>query len=190
MANNTANVSVGKPMTGGAVYVAPKGTTLPASAVADLAEAFEAMGYISEDGVVNSLERTSENIKAWGGDIVLSPQTEKLDTWAMTFIESLSPTVLGQIFGSDNVSGTLQSGLTVKANSKELDHSVWVIDMLMNGGYKKRVVIPNGQITATGEVTYADNSAVGFNATITAFPGGFSAGDDDTHKEYIAKPSA
>ena len=190
MANTTANVSVGKPMTGGAVYVAPLGTTLPASAVAVLDEDFEALGYISEDGVVNNLERTSEDIKAWGGDIVLSPQTEKLDTWAMTFIESLNVTVLEQIFGSANVSGTLSGGITVKANSTELDHSVWVIDMLMNGGYKKRVVIPNGQITATGEVTYADNSAVGYNATITAFPGGFAAGDDDTHKEYIAKPSA
>lgn len=187
MANNTANVSVGKPMTGGAVYVAPLGTTLPATAVATLDQAFEPLGYISEDGVVNSLERTSENVKAWGGDIVLSPQTEKVDTWAMTFIESLNPTVLEQIFGSDNVSGTLATGLTVRANSKELDHSCWVIDMLMNGGYKKRVVIANGQITATGEVTYADNSAVGFNATITAFPGGFGAGDDDTHKEYIAQ---
>ena len=189
MANNTANVSVGKPMTGGAVFVAPLETTLPASATATLDNAFEALGYISEDGVVNSLERTSENIKAWGGDIVLSPQTEKVDTWAMTFIESLNITVLKQIFGSENVSGTLETGVTVKANSKELDHSVWVIDMLMNGGYKKRVVIPNGQITATGEVTYDDKSAVGFNATITAFPGGFT-GDDDSHKEYIAKPSA
>ena len=188
MANSTANVTVGKPMTGGAVYVAPLGTTLPATAAATLDAAFEGLGYISEDGVVNSLGRTSENIKAWGGDIVLSPQTEKVDTWAMTFIESLNVTTLEQVFGSDNVSGDLTSGIVVKANSKELDHSVWVIDMLMNGGYKKRVVIPNGQITATGEVTYADNSAVGFNATITAFPGGFGAGDDDTHKEYIAQP--
>lgn len=186
MANTSANVSVGKPMIGGAVFVAPIGTALPATAVATLDNAFEALGYISEDGVSNSLERTTENIKAWGGDIVLSPQTEKLDTWTMTFIESLNATVLEQVFGSDNVSGDLATGLTVKANSKELDHSVWVIDVEMNGGYKKRVVIPNGQITATGEVTYADNTAIGYNATITAFPGGFAAGDDDTHKEYIS----
>lgn len=188
MANSTANVSVGKPMTGGAVYVAPLGTTLPTTAATQLNEAFEALGYISEDGVTNSLERTSENIKAWGGDIVLSPQTEKTDTWAMTFIESLNKTVLEAVFGSANVSGDLTTGLTVRSNSTELDHSCWVIDMLMNGGYKKRVVIANGQITATGEVTYADNSAVGYNATITAFPGGFGTGDDDTHKEYIAMP--
>ena len=185
MANTASNVSVGKPMTGGAVYVAPLGTTLPTSATTALGAGFEALGYISDEGVVNSLERTTENIKAWGGDTVLSPQTEKVDTWAMTFIESLNATVLEQVFGSENVSGTLGTGLTVKANSKELDHSVWVIDMLMTGGYKKRVVIPNGQITATGNVTYADNSAVGYNATITAFPGGFTD-DDDTHKEYIA----
>lgn len=173
-------------MTGGAVYVAPVGTTLPTTAAATLDDAFKALGYISEDGVTNSQERTSENIKAWGGDIVLSPQTEKVDTFAMTFIESLNATVLEQFYGEDNVSGDLSSGLTIKANAEELGRNAWVIDMLMTDGYKKRVVIPNGQITETGEITYADNSAVGYEVTITGFPGT----DGDTHKEYIAKPSA
>lgn len=171
-------------MTGGAVYVAPLGTTLPTTAVADLNEAFSALGYISEDGVTNNQERTSEDIKAWGGDIVLSPQTEKLDTFAMTFIESLNSTVLEQFYGEDNVSGDLTSGLSIKANSNELGRNAWVIDMLMTDGYKKRIVIPNGQITSTGEVTYADNTAVGYNVTISGYPGS----DGDTHKEYIAKP--
>ena len=181
MANTSANVSVGKPMIGGAVFVAPIGTTLPATAVATLDNAFEALGYISEDGVSNSLERTTENIKAWGGDIVLSPQTEKLDTWTMTFIESLNATVLEQVFGSDNVSGDLTTGLTVKANSKELDHSVWVIDVEMNGGHKKRVVIPNGKISEVGDVVYADSEAVGYEITLTALPDA----QGNTHYEYI-----
>lgn len=183
MANTSNYVSVGKPMIGGAVYVAPVDTTLPTTAAAELDEAFEALGYISEDGVTNNQERTSEDIKAWGGDIVLSPQTEKLDTFQMTFIESLNPTVLKQFYGEDNVSGTLATGLSIGANSEELGRNSWVIDMMMTDGYKKRVVIPNGQITATGEVTYTDNAAVGYNVTITGYPGS----DGDTHKEYIAK---
>lgn len=181
--NNAKQVSVGKPMVGGAVFYAPAGTVAPTDAVTALGNDFVNMGYISDAGVTNSQERESEDIKAWGGDTVLSPQTSKTDTFGMTFIESLNVNVLKAVYGADNVTGSLETGIAIKANSKELDYAVWVIDMIMTDGALKRVVIPNGKITSTGEVTYADNSAVGFETTITGFP------DDDTntHYEYIAK---
>lgn len=185
MANTSAYVSAGKPMAGGAVYVAPAGTALPTTANAELNEAFKSLGYISEDGVTNSNERTSENIKAWGGDIVLSPQTEKTDTFSMTFIESLNENVLKAVYGDENVSGTLATGLTVKSNAGELDSACWVIDMIMTGGYKRRFVIPNGKVTAVGEVSYTDNAAIGYETTITGFPDS----NGDTHIEYTAARS-
>lgn len=182
MANTSSYVSAGKPMVGGAVFVAPIGTALPADATTALDNAFSSLGYISEDGVTNNLERTSENIKAWGGDIVLSPQTEKTDTFAMTFIESLNETVLKAVYGEDNVTGALATGLTIKSNAKELEPAIWVIDMVMTGGYKKRVVIPNGKITSVGEISYTDNAAIGYEVTIT----GFTDANGDTHTEYIS----
>ena len=80
------NVSAGKPKVAGAVYRAPLGTALPIDATTALASVFVDMGYISEDGVTNSNEREVEEIKAWGGDVVLSPQTGKTDTFTLTFI--------------------------------------------------------------------------------------------------------
>lgn len=182
MGNNAKYVSVGKPMIGGAVFRAPLGTTLPTSASTALGSAFENMGYISEDGVVNNNARESEDIKAWGGDTVLSPQTSKTDTFQMTFIEVLNKAVLKAVHGEDNVTGDLETGLTVRVNSKELEAAAWVIDMEMTQGVLKRIVIPNGKVTEIGETTYADNSAVGYQTTITAFPGT----DGDSHKEYFA----
>ena len=54
MANTVANVSAGKPAVGGAVFVAPTGTTLPTDATTALGSAFKALGYCSDDGLTNS----------------------------------------------------------------------------------------------------------------------------------------
>lgn len=183
-----ANVSVGKPKIGGAIYVAPKGTTVPTSATATLGSAFTCLGYISEDGLSNTNTASTEEIKAWGGDVVLRPQTEKPDTFTATFIESLNVDVLKAAYGADNVSGTLANGITVKANSKELPSCVWVADMVLNGNCLERIVIANGQVTEVGEIVYKDDTAIGFPLTITAYPGGWAdTTDQDTHKAYIIK---
>ena len=183
-----ANVSVGKPKIGGAIYVAPAGTTVPTSATATLGSAFTCLGYISEDGLSNTNTASTEEIKAWGGDVVLRPQTEKPDTFTATFIEALNVDVLKAAYGADNVSGTLTTGITVKANSKELPSCVWVADMVLNGNCLERIVIANGQVTEVGEIVYKDDTAIGFPLTITAYPGGWAdTTDQDTHKAYIIK---
>lgn len=189
MANTQTNVSVGKPKVDGAIYRAPLGTTLPTDATTALDTAFVGVGYVSEDGLTNTNSASTEQIKAWGGDIVLQPQTEKPDTFKATFIESKNVDLLKAVYGDDNVDGDLTTGITVRANSSEVPASAWVIDMILTGGTLKRIVIANGQPNLDGDITYKDNEAVGYPITITAYPGG-AAFDNDTHKEYIKQPSA
>ena len=100
MANDATKVTFGKPKVGGAIFWAPLGTTLPTSAEADLDEAFVCLGYASEDGVKNNNSPSTENKKAWGGDIVASLQTEKPDEWMFTLLEALNVDVLKTIYGA------------------------------------------------------------------------------------------
>ena len=177
---STKNVSFGKPRVTGAVSTAPLGTKLPTDAISDLENEFKNLGYISEDGLTNENSPETDSIKAWGGDTV---QTAKEDTFTFKLIEVLNIDVLKEIYGKDNVSGSLESGIKIVANSKEMEEHIVVIDIILNGGVLKRIVIPKAIITEIGEVEYSDEDAIGYEITLTAKPDETG----NTHYEYIQK---
>lgn len=180
------NVTTAKPKIDGAIYSAPKGTTLPTDAKIALDPAFKTLGYISEDGLTNSNSPKSDGIKAWGGDTVATVQTEKENTYSYTLIESLNINVLKEAYGDDNVTGTLKTGITVKANSKELLEHPVVIDMTLRNGVYQRIVIEFGKVSEIGDISYTDSDAVGYEITLTALPNT----NGDTALIYIVDPNA
>lgn len=179
--NDAKNVSFGKPKATGAVFVAPAGTTLPTNATSDLNAAFKGLGYVSEDGLVNSIETDTEQVNAWGGDLVLVGQTTFMETFMVNLIET-NPEALKVFYGEDNVtvSGT---DITIKQNSKQLPNVVVVFEIVLTGGRVKRIVVPNAQIVdRSGEITYVDGEPIAYPALFQAYPDA----DGNSHTEYIA----
>lgn len=179
--STASNVTVGKPRVAGGIYRAPLGTALPTDAKTALNSAFVEMGYVSEDGVTNSLSPDVNIVKAWGGDVVYATDNGKTDTFAMTLIETLKAAVLKAVHGSDNVTGTsAENGIAVTVNNDPAEEAIWVIDMIQRGGVLKRIVIPDGIITDIGDISYTDSDPSGFPITITCLADSTGA----LHYEY------
>lgn len=184
--NDASNVTTGKPKVGGALFYDATTATLPTTADGALGSSFKCLGYCSDDGLVNTLSLDADNIKAWGGDVVLDAGKGETDQFKVTLIEVMDVDVLKIVHGSANVSGTLSTGISVNVNSNDRDYYAYVVDMVYKGGVLKRIVIPKGKVTDIGEITYKDDDAVGYAITISAFP------DDsgNTHYEYTKAPAS
>lgn len=181
--NNAANVTQGKPAVSGAIFRAPAGTDLPNDATTSLNSAFKCLGYVTKDGVTNSRSRSSSGVDAWGGDRVLNTTSSVTDEFKLKLMETLNPEVMKVVFGDQNVSGTLDTGITVKSNTATLETGSYVIDQVLKGGVLKRLVIPNATVTDTDDIEYKDDDATVYGITLGATP------DDDgnTHYEYVQK---
>ena len=172
-----SDVIVASPATGtGGILAAPLGSTVPADAAAEVPAPFAPGGYVGEDGLTMTVARSSEKIRAWGGDTVRVVQTEHDCTFTFTFLETNEFSAQA-VFGDDNVEAT-GSALAIKINSDPLPHKAWVFDM-KDGDKKIRVVVPDGQITETGETTFVHSNATGHEVTLEAFP------DEDGNKAYM-----
>ena len=180
MANTATNVTVGKPNVSGAVYRAPIGTTLPTDATTALDAAFVSLGYVSEDGLSNNNELSVEATKAWGGNIVYRSLTEMNDEFSFALIETENADVLKTVYGSDNVTVGGDNSITVNIVAEDPEELVWVFELALRGGKARRIVVPDGAITAREEITYNDSDPVAYGVTVSAYPDA----NGKTHVEY------
>lgn len=179
-----SDVRVASPATGtGGILAAPSTTaTLPTDTAATIPAPFVKGGYVGEDGLTMTVARTSEKIRAWGGDAVRTVQTEHDVTFAWQFLETNEFTAAA-VFHEDNVTATPASAsagtlLAIKVDGKPLPPRAWVFDMV-DGDAKIRVVVPNGQITEVGDTTFVHTNATGYEVTLEALP------DEDGVKAFI-----
>lgn len=184
--NNVAYIGAGKPKAGGAVWNAPLGTAVPTDSTTPLSGSYTCVGYVSEDGVGNSINRTTKDIKAWGGDTVDRIQTGFGDDFKLSLLQANDPDAVSAVFGEGNVTGTLATGMSLKVNSATVPARVWVIDTVLKDGGTKRLVIPNGTPSMSGDIKYDDQNVVMYPVTIGALPD--TAGN--THYEYSKSGSA
>lgn len=170
---NARNVVAGKPLATGGVLIAPVGTAAPTSATAAPDPLFASAGYIGEEGLTESADRSTEKIKAWGGDTVKVVQTDFATTYTFTFLETLNEGVLDAVYGEGNVTTTAATVSTgtlhaVKVNGETLPHKAFLFEV-KDGDARIRIHVPDGQITEVGEINYSDSDVVGYSVTVEAY---------------------
>lgn len=172
-APSTNNVAAAKPSALGGVYYAPIGTALPTDASTALGAGFTALGYVSEDGIQPEREMDSEQIKAWGGDIVAALVTDDAKSFEFTLLEVFSADVQKFVYGEDNVTvtpavpGTSGEKITVLDKAYKPADCVFVFEM-QHDGKKRRVIITNSDNSITGEEPYTDGGLSAYTITSNA----------------------
>ena len=179
-ANSSANVSVGKPMAAGGIYSGATTVTKPVNATAALATGIENLGFVSDEGLTNSIEMDTEEIQEWGGNTVLTVRTSRTEKFQWTFIET-NELVLKEVYGQENVTKA-SDALTVLHNGAELPQRLYVFEIALTGNKVKRIVVPLGKITEIGDVVYASGEPIGYQVTLSCSPDASGV----TVYEYIA----
>ena len=177
---NVSDVRVGAPeqSTTGAIKHAPLGTTLPtladisASGV-NLDSAFAGNEYVSEDGLTLSPSMSTSDIKDWSGAVVRKLLESFDGTLSWTMI-STDENALSIAFGDDYITtsaaaSTHGSQIRAALGAHLPDEQSWVF-LMKDGDARIVIVVPDGQITEVGDVTFKANEAVGWNVTLSCYP--------------------
>lgn len=175
MSVNAKSVLTGAPdqLTTGPILSAPLGTVLPDDALDALAPAFVDSGYISQDGMNLTPERTTETIRDWSGAIIRSILNEFGASIAWSHLETNEQS-LKNYFGDANVTvtaATVSTGkrLAAKLKASELPRKSWVFK-IKDGDNRVLIVVPDGQVTETGEVSFTKAGAIQWPCTMTTYP--------------------
>ena len=182
MANNKKNTSLGKPMANGMVYVAPAGTALPTDATTALAATYKTVGFISEDGITNSIDTDTTTVTDAGGTTVINEISSYSETYQFAMMETQAD-ALGVRFETANVK-TDGDKLTVDHKMPTGESRVYVFEILMTGNKVKRIVVPDGTVSEFGDTQYHAGDAIVYDVTIAANPSDLIGGA--TSREYIA----
>ncbi len=156
----------------GAISRAPLGTELPTSASAALAEAFKSGGYVDESGVSLSTTTSTKDIKDWSGALVRKVLESFAGQLTFTYLEFADEESLRQQYGDDYVTvDAAKKDIKVAIGNHLGDVQSWAIDV-KDGDNAVRLLVPRGQVTANGDISFVSNDAVKSQTTLTCYDDG------------------
>jgi hypothetical protein len=156
----------------GALSVGPEGTALPTTAESVLNAALKDLGYVGEDGVTETRDRSSDSIKAWQkAAIVRENVTEANLTYKFVLLETKKETI--ELYYAGTVDAS-DGSIDIDPSATGGRH-VFVLDVI-DGDDFIRTAIPSGEVTEVGDQVYANGSPIGYEITVRAYPSTALAG--------------
>lgn len=122
-------------------------------------------GYLSEDGIEISNDKSTENRSAWqNADIVRTLTTEASTTFTFTIIED-TQNARELYFGSAETGGKITWNPAASAEGR---FALAVEDPTANGGRSyKRLFVFDGTVSSVEPITIANSEVIGYGITIT-----------------------
>lgn len=182
-------VLIGTPdqLTTGAIMQAPIGTPMPdlsdiTPSKVTIDEDFVDAGYANEDGLTLTPDISTSDIPSWGGAIVRRV-LEQFDGTIQFVLIQTDETGLKMAFGDDFVDAvaadtTHGNQLKAALGAHLPDPKSWIFKM-KDGSARMLILVPNGQVTSLGEVTFNNTDPVGWDVTVSCYP------DDEGNSIYI-----
>lgn len=182
MASNAVNLGSG--YASGMFYHAPKGTALPTYPTETLAEAWEEVGYVAEDGITWHHGRSATPLKDWSNTIRRQLQDDPTGTVAVPVI-STTEEVLKTMFGEDNVTATAATSGHGKLISVEVKEGVMsgeeaFLFLMKDGDDCFMLGTTAGFITALDDISFTPGSVINWGATVSASAWTFMKDDGQT----------
>lgn len=184
-------VTVGQPVEGGAAWTSfATSPTLPTDAVTKMSELadFESIGELSDDGVSEGADLSSNDFKGWHGTTILSVIDETTKTYKIVCSEYERGTVAKLRYGPGNVTvGTDGTWSKISETPAIPDIVVpLVFDLLTSSGHLVRKVVHRAKVTDVDDIDYKKGDLLLVGITFTVLDPG-SGPDVET---FRAKPAS
>jgi hypothetical protein len=161
----------------GALWGGALGVTAPVrTEIGPWPEGMSNYGYISDDGITEGRDEDSEQFTPWQSTSPIRTEiTRSVVTFAATLWESSAQTI--SLYYKTPVTDMVQTGVgdaavvsfveRAKAKPDRRALGVDVVDDI----YHRRMFAPNTEVTERGEIVYKSDTLIGYEVTITAYPG-------------------
>lgn len=181
--NDSTNVSLSKFKVGGYAYAAPLGTALPTDSESALDPAFQLIGYLSEDGITNTTDTNTTEVKDANGTTVMKVISSYAESYKFMLIEFLRKAAAQLRYGDNAVTGA-DKKMTIKHQIPDDKPVSLVFEIVATGNVKDRIVIGSATRSEFGDRQMHSSDVLGYDMTVAAN----DMGDGVTSIEYIGIP--
>ena len=168
----THDVNLGIGLSTGMAFHAPKGTALPAYPGEELAEAWQEIGAVSEDGINYGMNHSMKPLRNWSREIERLLAADGDATIKAPFMDTTKET-LETLFGAENVVETAATQthgklLSITIGPDTMPDAEAFLFLMKDGDDMIMIGSSNATVTAVDDIAFAPNNAIIWHATISS----------------------